>query len=162
MYQPQGRLFRQLEVRGRDVPPIIRRVTRGVRFSILPAVGALAAFFMVLPQTGGDATVEMVRARGSWRFDPQEIRVDLGERIAFVNDSSVTHTATCTSCAGDAWDTGDVQPGQTKLLAFEETKSYLFACRYHGQVQGMTGQLTVGDAPPPPSPSPSTPGIPGF
>lgn len=108
--------------------------------SLVPAVAALAAVFIVLPQGGGDATVHMVAAGDGWGFRPATVRLEPGGRVAFVNDTGVTHTATCSGCP---WDTGDVQPGQTVLLPFLDTAAYRFACDYHGGL-GMTGELLVG------------------
>jgi len=130
---------------------------RMIKGSILPALAALAALFIVLPTGGGDAEVTMVSvADGGWAFQPAEIEVDEGARIAFSNDSTVTHTATCVGCP---WDTGDVQPGETVFLTFDDAARYQFFCRYHGSTGAMTGQLTVGN-PPASTPSPAAPPTP--
>lgn len=132
-------------------------MTRVPKGSLLPALAALAVLFIVLPRGGGDADVRMVAADAGWAFDPAQIEVSVGARVAFTNDGDVTHTATCVGCP---WDTGDVQPGATAFLTFEEDARYQFFCRYHGASHGMTGVLVVGEptAPPEgatPSPTPS-------
>lgn len=125
---------------------------RSLKVSILPAVVALAAFFSVLPRTGADATVRMVRSGDGWRFDPAVRTVASGQRVAFVNDSTVTHTA---SCAGCPWDTGDVQPGQTAFITVPSGGPFRYRCRYHESIR-MTGELvTPGGTPPPGATAPS-------
>jgi plastocyanin len=123
---------------------------RGLRYSILPAVAALSAFFVVLPTTGADARIKIVDAGAGWAFSPATVRVEPGARIAFVNQTGVTHAADCDACP---WTSGDVEPGQTRMVTFPSEIGSGFHCRYHPEL--MTGSLTVGT---PPSPSPSASG----
>jgi plastocyanin len=115
----------------------------------VPAFAAFSALFMVLPHGGGDATVRFSGAGPQWRIVPAEVRIDPGQRVAFANDTTETHTATCIGCG---WDTGDVQPGQTVFITFRTAQSHAFACRYH---RGEVGRLTVGDVAPAPEPTPA-------
>jgi len=127
--------------------------------SLIPAVAALSAMFMVLPNGGGDFEVHVVAGEAGFAFDPPEIQIEPGQRVAFINESSATHSARCDGCrAATMWDTGDIQPGETVLVPFDGAEAYRFFCVYHGQ-QGMAGILTVGDAELEPAPSPS-PGVP--
>lgn len=133
------------------------------RLTFVAVVAAFAAFFAIIPQRGADATIEMLPADAAaaqalgaseaWRFAPGELRVARGARVAFTNRSRVTHTAWCEGCTTE-WDSRDVQPGQTKMLAFTEDGTYLFVCRYHGRTLGMSGSLVVGEGGPAPEPSP--------
>lgn len=128
-------------------------MARSSRSLIAPAVVALAALFIVLPRGGADAEVTIVDAGEAWAFSPASVSVEAAARVAFVNETDVTHTATCQGCP---WDSGDIQPGQTAMLTFDDEVASSFFCRYHGASQGMEGQLVVGDPPvPQPSPSPS-------
>lgn len=121
---------------------------RGLRTSVIPATVALAAFFLVLQVTGGDTVVRMTGELGSFSFDQQAIRIEPGQRIAFQNDTQVTHTAECVSCP---WASGDVQPADLRLVAFDEVGAFEFRCRYHPEMSGVIG---VGTEPVAPDPTP--------
>jgi plastocyanin len=108
-------------------------------FAAIPML-AFAAVFLVLPSSGAQATVHILRAGAGWKFDPAGAKLRAGQRVAFVNDTTVTHTATCDRCG---WDTGDIQPGQTKFVTIEATGDDAYHCIYHGQSAKMTGTLTV-------------------
>jgi len=125
-------------------------MARGMRNSIIPTVAALAALFIVLPKTGAGAEVVMVGDTGAWRFEPAELRIEVGARVAFVNQTGVTHTADCVGCP---WSAGDVQPEQTRTVVFRTDGAFQYGCRYHPDL--MAGILIVGAPPPSPPPSPS-------
>ena len=134
-------------------------MARALRYALMPAIAALAALFMIIPQEGAEATVTMTGDGGTFTFEPAEVRLDSGEQIAFVNDTGTTHTATCT--ARGCFDSGDVQPGQTKFVTVDRAGSFDYFCRYHGR-EGMSGRVLAGseaaraaDSQPSPSPSPS-------
>ncbi len=130
----------------------MRAMPNWVRYSLLPAAIALAALFIVLPRTGADVTIKFLGSDPNFRLQPTTLRVEPGARVAFENDTRVTHTATCGTCAKDAWDTGDVQPGATVFLTFDDEGSFTYVCRYH---TNLIGQLVVGGAEASPSASPS-------
>jgi plastocyanin len=135
-------------------------MAKGVRVSILPVVGGLAALFLVLPHTGADAKIAMTGPEGEWTFSPDELRAEPGARVAFTNRTHITHTATCASFEGDpspcTWDTGDVQPGQTVFVTLPDADAtYSFGCRYHARNFGMAGRLITGAGSSVPVPSPS-------
>jgi plastocyanin len=132
----------------------MRRMPRWLRYSLVPAVFALSAFFIALPRTGGGTPVKIVVSGPAWRYQPLAIRIETGGRIAFVNDTRVTHTASCADCGTRGWDTGDIQPGETKVQTFLAPGSYTFFCRYH-QSEDETGRLAVGVALAPAAASPS-------
>ena len=121
----------------------MRAMPGWVRYSLLPAAIALAALFLVLPRTGGDTTIKFLGTEGSFRLAPASLHVEPGALIAFENDTRFTHTATCGTCTKDAWDTGDIQPGATVFLTFDQAGSFTFVCRYHTE---LVGQLGVGTA----------------
>lgn len=125
-------------------------MARATRVSILPAVAALAALFIVLPITGANATVVIAGTAPEWRYEPTQATIAVGERFAFRNETGVTHTADCVGCP---WRSGDIQPGQTTFLPFEEDASFEYRCRYHPEV--LVGRLTVGEGGPLPAPEAS-------
>lgn len=127
-------------------------MARSFRVSLAPVAVAFAALFIVLPQRGADLEVRIAATGDAFAFQPDRVEAQPGDRIAFVNPTRSTHTATCIGCP---WDSGDIAPGQTVFLTFDETASYRFFCRYHGATHDLVGVLMVGDAPPPASPTPS-------
>jgi plastocyanin len=106
--------------------------------SFVPVTAALAAFFLVLPSTGADATVRIVEQDQGWAFEPQAASVEPGARVAFRNLTRVTHTADCVECP---WRSGDVQPGEIAFVPLGTAGTFDYRCRYHPEF--MTGQITV-------------------
>lgn len=124
------------------------------KYSLLPVIVGVSALFAVLPQRGADATVRIVRAGDGFAYTPGAVKIEAGQRVAFVNDSKQTHTATCDGCP---WTSGDIQPSQTKFVTFETDAATSFACIYHPDDERLKGTLVVGSprATPSPTPSPS-------
>ena len=102
--------------------------------SVIAAAG-FAALFMVLPSKGAGREIMMV----GLRYRPSAFTIDAGGAVTFVNDSKLTHTATCRGCRQDS---GDIQPRTFKTLTFPKAGRYLLFCRYHGAA-GMVLSLTV-------------------
>ena len=128
---------------------------RWVRYSLFPAAVAFAALFIVLPQTGADATIKIRTVSGSASYSPATRTVKAGARVAFENDSRETQTATCLNCsARTAWDSGDIQPGQTMFVTLPDAAAeFIYGSNYN---QGLQGRLLAGvTAEPSPSPSAS-------
>ena len=99
------------------------------------AVAGFAALFAVLPSRGAGREVKMV----DFQFRPATVRIKAGGAVTFVNESKLTHTATCQGCP---LDTGDVQPRTLHTLTFPRAGTYQLFCRYHGD-KGMVAQVTV-------------------
>jgi plastocyanin len=128
---------------------------RWIRYSLFPAAIAFSALFIVLPQTGADVTIKVVGPATAPRFQPAIASVKPGARIAFENDSRATETATCATCAANAWDSGDIQPGQTVFFTIPSAAGIFdYGSRYD---QSLVGRLLVGvtaETSPSPSASP--------
>ena len=127
---------------------------RWIRYSLFPAAIALSALFIVLPQTGADATIKILGTATTSRFQPTISSVKPGARIAFENDTRATQTATCINCGVGPWDSGDIQPGQTIFMTIPKTPGQFdYGSRYE---QNLVGRLLVGvSAEASPSPSAS-------
>ncbi|MGH8923124.1 MAG: cupredoxin domain-containing protein, partial [Acidimicrobiia bacterium] len=71
----------------------------------------------------------------------------LGQTLTVSNDGQLPHTLTAVD---GSFDTGQLQPGQTAALAFEEAGIYKVFCTLHGSVDGsgMAGLLIVGEPDP--------------
>lgn len=109
------------------------------KVTLVPLVVAAAAFFVLLPRTGGDAEIRMVEADGTYRFAPANLSIELGDRIRVENTSDTTHTITA---SGAGIEFGDLQPGQNRFLEVSDRGTIEFSCRYHA-ADGMIGTLTV-------------------
>lgn len=116
---------------------------RWIRYSLFPAAIAFSALFIVLPQTGADVTIKIVGSPTAPRFQPAVASVKPGARIAFENDTRATETVTCINCAAaNAWDSGDIQPGQTVFVTLPRTPGQFdYGSRYD---QNLIGRLLVG------------------
>lgn len=75
---------------------------------------------------------------GDFFFEPAD-RSDLcvGDRITFVNDGGISHTATNRD---GAFDTGTLGAGESATVTVEQTGQISYVCLFHGQ---MSGTLTV-------------------
>jgi plastocyanin len=130
---------------------------RWVRYSLFPAAVAFAALFIVLPQTGADATVKITGPSSAPSFSPTVRSVAAGARIAFENDTRQTQTATCLNCsARTSWDSGDIQPGQTVFVTLPDVRAaFDYASRYDESLQGKVLAGVAEEAATSPSPSAS-------
>ncbi|MGH3404884.1 MAG: cupredoxin domain-containing protein [Streptosporangiaceae bacterium] len=92
--------------------------------------------------TAGGAAVKIIIK--NFKFSPANPDVQPGERIEVTNEDSVTHTLTAGPSPKDknVFSTGDVGPGQTKIVnAPAKAGMYPFYCTIH---TFMTGILIVG------------------
>ena len=93
--------------------------------------------------TGGGGPVVKITIK-NFKFTPANPDVQPGERIEVTNEDSVTHTLTAGPSPKDknVFSTGDVGPGQTKMVnAPAKAGMYPFYCTIH---TFMTGILIVG------------------
>lgn len=121
-----------------------------VRVTLVPLVIAAAAFFVVLPRTGGDVKLTMTRTSGSYAFEPDTLKATEDARILVVNDTDATHTVTAVTGEFDL----TIQPGDSRFLEIDGPVAIDFYCRYHGSSDGMAGSVTLGE-PETPSPLPT-------
>jgi plastocyanin len=84
--------------------------------------------------TGGARAITI----NNFAFAPSRITVAPGATVTVTNRDSVAHTVTGPS---GGFDTGDIQPGQSKTFtAPNKAGNYPYICNIH---QYMTGTLTV-------------------
>lgn len=81
----------------------------------------------------GDCTVE-VRDNS---FAPGTRRVTIGSTVRWTNEGASPHTSTALA---DAWDSGNLNSGQSFEHTFEAAGSFDYECIYH---DGMTGTIVV-------------------
>lgn len=79
-------------------------------------------------------------------FTPENLEVEVGTTVTWINDSSEIHTVT-SGTNGDhdgIFNSGEVSPGEEYSYTFDETGTYDYYCIPHLNV-GMTGTVTVTD-----------------
>src|SRR6266700_759933 len=64
-------------------------------------------------------------------FSPSPVTVPPGSTIIFKNISQIPHTAT-----GTKFDTGNIDPGQSKSLKLTKPGTYQYDCTYHPNMVG--------------------------
>lgn len=65
-------------------------------------------------------------------FHPGTLRVRRGARVAFVNSSNVTHTAT----RAGSFNTGRIKPGKQVAIRFKHKGSFAYHCNIHPFMHG--------------------------
>ena len=80
-------------------------------------------------------------------FNPNALSVLVGGSVTFKNLDTASHTA---SDAAGAWDSGNLDTGQSWTYKFTKAGTYKIICKYH---PSMKGTIVVGG--PAPSPMPT-------
>ena len=80
------------------------------------------------------AAATEVKMAGS-TFAPGTIDLNVGDKVTFVNDDEIAHTAT-----SDAFDSGTMDPGATFEFTAEKAGTISYVCSFH---PGMTGTINV-------------------
>ena len=92
--------------------------------------GAMASFgaiaFNVSNTFAGSVTHE-VRIKG-FKFVPEKINVRVGDKITFINDDIVPHTATAND---ESWTTKDLQKGESDTIEVTSNLFEGYYCIYH-------------------------------
>lgn len=65
-------------------------------------------------------------------FHPGTLRVKQGARVAFVNSSNVTHTAT----RAGSFNTGHIKPGKSVTIHFKTKGTFAYHCNIHPFMHG--------------------------
>ena len=101
-------------------------------------------------RAGGDHAVEIV----NFAYAPQELTIRVGDTVTWTNLDVVAHTATSTS---GAFDSGDLEQGESYSLTFDAAGTYDYLCTPH---PSMTGRIIVLEAAPAATPAPPAAGGP--
>lgn len=70
-------------------------------------------------------------------YNPNPISVARGTTVMWMNDDSVTHTATSD---GGAWNSGAIAPGASFRFTFQSAGTFTYHCQIH---PGMVGTVSV-------------------
>lgn len=90
------------------------------------------------------ATVALV----DFAFEPYELCVDEGKTVTWTHEGFMNHTVTAVD---GTFDSGDLAPGETFEVTFDELGEVDYYCRYHSTVEddgsrsGMVGVVSVED-----------------
>jgi plastocyanin len=84
--------------------------------------------------SGGKPAVAIV----NYTYKPADLTVAAGTKISFTNHDTTPHTAT--SKESEAFETGPIDPGQTKSITLSKPGTYTYYCVFH---PFMKGTLTV-------------------
>ena len=110
-------------------PPRLR--ARSIAAAFVAAVLALVVVAAVAV-----AATRAVSIAG-FAFSPTSITINVGDRVTWTNTDAVAHTATATS---GAFDTGNIDQGQSATVRFTQPGTYSYVCTPH---PSMTGTITV-------------------
>ena len=83
---------------------------------------------------GGEAAVDVV----DFQFAPADVSVAVGDTVVWTHGGEAEHTVTADD---GAFDSGDLENGDTFEFSFEEAGEFAYTCQYHPE--GMTGVVTV-------------------
>lgn len=67
-----------------------------------------------------------------YAFTPPELQIAVGAIVTWTNHDSVPHTVTA---ADGSFASGNLDPGESYVHAFEQAGSYAYACDYHPAMQ---------------------------
>lgn len=116
---------------------------------LLPTVAAVVVLLAGLalsssrPAPGvrrGNVVVNSKRASVKvymYAFTPSSLTVTVGTRITFTNHDMTAHTATALN---GAFDTGTINPGQSRTIVVTKVGTFPYHCLFHAF---MTGTITV-------------------
>lgn len=122
------------------------------RSILIPSLAAVVVAIVALilaghstPATTAPATHSSRRAAGghvvitikSYGYSPDRITVKPGTMITVINRDMTQHTLTANNAT---FDTGTIQPGQTKRITVTKAGAYPYHCAFHAF---MTGTITV-------------------
>jgi len=112
-------------------------------------VAALAVLLLSVAAPPAAAATAHVHIE-NFLYSPVTVTIVAGDTVMWHNHDSSPHTATRTATPG-AFDTGNIDPGETKAITFGVAGTYDYFCAYH---VNMVGTVRVNPAPPPPNRAP--------
>ncbi|HEY0582764.1 MAG TPA: PQQ-binding-like beta-propeller repeat protein [Chloroflexota bacterium] len=96
--------------------------------------GPLVGAGQVMDQQTGqvfDGTIEVAE----YRYLPTRTRIPVGTTVTFANSGGLVHTAT--EQFTQAWDTGDIAPGEARSMTFNSSGTYTYYCIPHPWMQAQ-------------------------
>ena len=96
--------------------------------------------FALTDTTSSGGTVQEVQATASLTFDPEDLTIEPGTTVRWVNESGIFHTVT--PDGHNEWSSADLPNGATFEHTFDTEGTFPYYCDPH-RGQGMTGTITV-------------------
>lgn len=133
----------------------------GPRRQVMTAIGAAALVLCLFASRAfADATVQMTEGSptdiNSWGFTPADVTIAAGQSITWTNNGSQAHSATADNAG--AFDTGLVQPGDSKSVTFATAGTFTYHCTPHPWMKGTITVTAAAAAPAAPAaPAPAAP-----
>jgi plastocyanin len=91
---------------------------------------------------GGSAEAKATVDIKDFKFVPEAVKVKAGGAVTFANSDKAKHNAQTDNSADGAFNTDDLQKGESKAVTFEEPGTYAYYCVYH---RFMTGTVEVSE-----------------
>ncbi len=126
-----------------NIDRLANQVAKGTSDSIPEIVRLLKLTTTVTPVTSATQPSGTVAVNlQDLQFQPQSLQVKKGTTIVFVNKDNAKHTATDDN---GAWNSKDMDAGQTFSFTFDTPGTFPYHCEYHGDKGGvgMAGVITV-------------------
>ena len=98
-------------------------------------VGNAPRKIVVQPAPNAPASASATVIIAKFAFAPVSTTIKAGQSVTFTNNDAVAHTTT-----GAAWDSGDIQPGQSFTLTPTQPGTVTYHCSFH---PFMTGTLII-------------------
>ena len=86
------------------------------------------------PASAGEAQTVTIQ---DFAFTPQTLTIAAGTTVTWTNNDASPHTSTSSN---GAWDSGNLNQGESFSFTFTTPGTYDYVCIYHG---GMSGTIIV-------------------
>lgn len=125
------------------------------RALLLPLAVIAVALLASVAASAANSPAQIVTCPGfSGCFSPNPIQIPAGSTVTWLNNTSLTHTATSDT---GAWDTGDIASGQTSTaITFSTAGTFAYHCTIHPTMRGsiiVTAAATASPATAPSAPA---------
>ena len=98
---------------------------------VLAAIAASTTSILARPVSASSPTHHTIEIR-EFEFSPPSIVVEVGDRITWINQDIVPHTATA---ADGSWDTGEIAANARAELVVRASFGESYYCRFHPSMQ---------------------------
>ena len=104
----------------------------GQQRSVGQARCAAIAASLVLAATSAFGATHTITIEGM-QFSPSDVTVKAGDRVVWVNNDLVPHTATATK----VFDSGSIAPGKSSATAAPRPGRYEYGCTFHPTMKAV-------------------------
>ena len=108
-------------------------------------LGLLILVVILLLHTGGSVAVAQSSAPGGatvtmkeFEFTPKEVKVKVGATVTWTNAGTTKHSATAID---RAFNTRNLEPGETKSVTFSTPGTFVYHCVFHGNPDDKSGMI---------------------